>query len=210
MSNMKSIDKKLKIAITGSIGSGKTLVSNYFQEKGYPVLSADLISKELLQNNQQIKAKIIKAFVEQSYTDNILNKKFLAEQVFANETNVEIINSIVHPLVIKQIETESNNLLQSHSIVFTEAALIYEADMEDLFDYVILVTSEEDIRLQRKIQSENYTEEEFFRRNNNQIPDKEKKKRADFILENNKTIKELKNKADFTLKIIEGLLAVND
>lgn len=207
---MKSKSKKLKIAITGSIGSGKTLVSNYFLEKGYPVLSADLISKELLQNNQQIKAKIIKAFGEQSYTDNVLNKKFLAEQVFANETKVEIINSIVHPLVIKQIETESNNLLQTHSIVFTEAALIYEADMEDLFDYVILVTSEEDIRLQRKIQSENYTEEEFFRRNNNQIPDKEKKKRADFILENNKTIKELKNKADFTLKIIEGLLGVND
>lgn len=207
---MKSIDKKFKIAITGSIGSGKTLLSNYFIEKGYPVLSADLISKDLLQNNQQIKAKIIKVFGDQSYTDNILNKKFLSEKVFASEENVEKINSIVHPYVIKQIETESNNLLKSHSIVFTEAALIYEADMEDLFDYVILVTSEEDIRLQRKIQSENYTEEEFFKRNNNQIPDKEKKKRADFILENNKTIKELKNKADFTLKIIEGLLAVND
>ena len=207
---MKSIDKKLKIAITGSIGSGKTLISNYFIEKGFPVLNADLISKDLLQNNQQIKTKIIKVFGDQSYTDNILNKKFLSEKVFASEENVEKINSIVHPYVIKQIEIESNKLLKFHSIVFTEAALIYEANMEELFDYVILVTSEEDIRLQRKIQSENYTEEEFFKRNNNQIPDKEKKKRADFILENNKTIKELKNKADFTLKIIEGLLAVND
>lgn len=207
---MKSAGKKLKIAITGSIGSGKTLVSNYFLEKGFPVLSADLISKELLQNNQDIKAKIIKAFGEQSYNKDVLNKKFLAEQVFSNEENVQKINSIVHPYVIKKIEAELNELLKSNSIVFTEAALIYEADMEDLFDYVILITSDEDIRLQRKIQSENYTEEEFFRRNNNQIPDKEKKKRADFILENNKTIKELKNKADFTLKIIQGLLTVND
>ncbi len=207
---MKRKGKKLKIAITGSIGSGKTLVSNYFIEKGYPVLNADLISKEILQNNIQIKNKITKTFGEQSYIQNVLNKKFLAEKVFAVEENVHKINSIVHPFVIEKIESETNNLLKLHSIVFTEAALIYEADMEGLFDYVILITSDEEIRLQRKIRIDNYTEEEFFKRNNNQIPDKEKKKRADFILENNKTINELKNKADFTLKIIKGLTAVND
>ena len=207
---MKRKGKKLKIAITGSIGSGKTLVSNYFIEKGYPVLNADLISKEILQNNIQIKNKITKTFGEQSYIQNVLNKKFLAEKVFAVEENVHKINSIVHPFVIEKIESETNNLLKLHSIVFTEAALIYEADMEDLFDYVILITSDEEIRLQRKIRIDNYTEEEFFKRNNNQIPDKEKKKRADFILENNTTINELKNKADFTLKIIKGLTAVND
>jgi dephospho-CoA kinase len=82
--------------------------------------------------------------------------------------------------------------------VFIEAALIYEVDMEDMFDYVVLITAERDIRLKRKISS-GITEADFCKRELNQIPEEEKKKRADFIFSNNSTKTELKMKFNLLL-----------
>ncbi len=202
--------KKIKIGITGSIGAGKSSVSKFLTAKGYEVLNADIIAKELLQSDQTVKEKIIKEFGQRSYKNNNVDRKYLAEKAFSSEASVLKINSIVHPALIKKISSLSNEYLKSENLVFTEAALIYEAEMEDVFDYVLLVTSSEGKRLNRKMKSENYSEEEFFRRDRNQIPDEEKKKRADFILENNGSLEDLKKKTEFILTILQGLLSAND
>jgi len=201
--------RKIKIGITGSIGSGKSSVSNILIELGFIVLNADSISKELLQTNQKLKEKIIKQFGANAYEGGTLNKKYLAEKVFSNEGEVRKINAIVHPEVKKRITSLADDYLQNMDMVFAEAALIYEADMENIFDYIILVTASEEKRMQRKIKFENYSEDEFAKRNQNQIPDDEKKKRADFIIENNGSPEELKLRTKFTVKILEGLLSTN-
>lgn len=193
--------KKIKIAITGNIGSGKSLFSSFIAAKGFTVLNADEISKEILSSNEKIKQRIIKAFGPESFVNNKINKKFLADVVFSNPANTIKINSILHPEVKKQLELKMKEELNKKEIVFVEAALIYEADMEEMFDFVVLVSSDDKLRLERKL-SQGFSEKDFLQRDGNQIPQIEKKKRADFIFENNGSENDLAAKANLLLVLV--------
>lgn len=198
--------KNLKVAVTGGIGSGKSLFSNFLIEKNYPVIFADDISRELLENDPVTKKQIIKEFGGNAYKNGNADKLFLADKVFSDSKNLLILNSILHPKVIDKIQLLMKDYLMKNKIVFVEAALIYEAEIEKLFDFVVLIIAEEKIRLKRSVKDRKITEEEFNRRNKNQIRDEEKMKRADFILYNNTTKKDLKQKADLLLYTLNSLL----
>lgn len=193
-------NKKLKIAITGSIGSGKSAFAELIEQKGFTVLNADNISKEILSSDRKVKEKIIELFGRNSFEGNEINRKYLAEKVFSDADNVRIINQILHPVVIERISELMKSYLQTKDKIFVEAALIYEADMEEMFDYIVLVTADKEIRFKRK--SGVLSLDEFENRDMNQIPDSEKRKRADFIFENNGSIQELKNKVDLMLSLL--------
>jgi len=199
--------KKIKVAITGGIGSGKSSITDYLEKKGYSVLRADLIAKELMAQDEQIKKKLIKEFGEESYSEDKLNTKYLAANVFTNEENVQKINSIVHPPVMQKIELLSKEIFKNQNIVFIETALVYEANLEDFFDYVILVLADEKTRIERIIARENVNEEQVRARMQFQIPDDEKKDDADFVLDNNTTLQELENRVEFLLILIRQLTA---
>lgn len=196
---MKSHTKK--VAITGSIGSGKSTFCKILLEKGYTVINADQLSKKLLISNEEIINKIIRIFGNESFVDNEINKKYIADKVFSAPVNVQKMNSIVHPVVISEIKRIFNEK-ENEKIIFVEAALIYEADMEGIFDYVVLISADENIRKERKIKNSNMTVNEFEKRDINQIPDSEKRKRADFVFENNSTFKDLKNKAELLIILL--------
>jgi dephospho-CoA kinase len=192
---------KLKIAVTGSIGSGKSSFCKLLEDRSYPVIKADDLSKDILANDKNVKNEVIKIFGKNSFINNEINKKFLAEKIFSDPENVLIINSILHPKVKEKVNTLMDEYLKKTNIVFVEAALIYEADMENMFDYVVLITADEKIRMKRK--TEILSSEEFNKRNQNQIPDIEKEKRADFIFVNNGSLIELSAKADLLLQILK-------
>jgi len=197
--------RKIKIAVTGGIGSGKSIFCKFLSELGIPVINVDDVSKELLENDPEIREKIIEEFGSESYNGQKANKKYLAEKVFSDQKNVLKINSIIHPKVISKVNSLSEEILKDKKIVAAEAALIYEADMEKYFDFVVLVSADENIRMKRKMELESYSEDQFKKRNENQIPDSEKRKRADFIFENNNGLEELKNKAYLLKNILTGL-----
>ena len=197
--------KKFKIAVTGGIGSGKSTFCNFLAEKGYPVIKADDISKQILAEDKDVKEKVIKKFGKESFINDQINKKFLADKIFSNPVNVIKINSILHPKVKGKVNELMQEQLISNDIIFTEAALIYEAEMENMFDYVVLITANNDVRMKRVTANGKLTEEDFTKRDENQIKDEEKKKRADFIFENNGDIEELKQKADFLITMLTGL-----
>ncbi len=188
----------MKIAITGNIGSGKSTFTSFAEEAGFPVLRADDISKNILDNDDKVRLLVIKEFGNESYKDGKPNKSFLAKKVFADPIKLQKLESILHPKVIQSINKTIKELLSHNNVVFIEAALIYEADMEEMFDYVVLITSERTVRLKRKITS-GITEEDFCKRELNQIPEDEKKKRADFIFSNDTTKEELKMKFNLLL-----------
>ncbi|MGE5795502.1 MAG: dephospho-CoA kinase [Ignavibacteria bacterium] len=198
-------NKKLKIAVTGSIGSGKSSFCRMIEEKGYPVIKADEISKEILGSDKKVREEVEKVFGKESFINDQINKKFLAEKIFNDPENVLKINSILHPHVIKKIDQLMNESLTKNDLVFVEAALIYEASMEEMFDYVVLVTAYEEIRRRRKVESGKLSEEDFKKRNSNQISDEEKKKAADFVFENNGSMHELESKTQFLISILKGL-----
>jgi dephospho-CoA kinase len=197
--------EKSKIAITGGIGSGKSKFANFISQKGYPVINVDDVSKEILISDKEVKSRVEEEFGKESFLKGEINKKFLAEKIFSNPQNVVKINSIVHPKVIEKVNILISEKSRDSDLIFAEAALIYEAEMEIYFDYVVLITAHDKLRLKRKIEFDNFTEEQFFKRNENQIPDSEKKKQADFIFENNGSLADLKQKADLLLKILGGL-----
>jgi len=199
------LEKKIKVAVTGNIGSGKSSFCNFLSEKGYPVINADTVSKNILSEDGEIKKKVIKEFGKESFVNNEINKKFLAEKVFSDPVKVLKINSILHPKVKNKIESLANEYFLKYDIVFTEAALIYEADMESMFDYVVLITADYKIRKKRTTENAKLSEKDFDNRNDNQIKDEEKKKRADFVFENNLGINGLRQKAGLLISILNGL-----
>ena len=193
-----------RIAVTGNIGSGKSAFCKILIDAGYLVINADELSKKLLVTNENLKNKIIQTFGYEAYIDGQINKKYIADKVFSSPTNVKKINSLIHPVVISEIDKIFIEKEGKERIIFVEAALIYEAKMESLFDYVVLISSEEDIRKKRKINNGSMREEEFYKRNSNQFSNDEKKKKADFVFENNSSLDDLKIKADLLLNLIAG------
>ncbi len=191
--------KIIKVAITGGIGSGKSTFANYLASKGYVVINADDISKDILTFDESIIKKVSEEFGSDSYKDGKLNKKFIAVQVFSDPANLNKLNSILHPRVLQKIDTLIEKKYKDEKIIFIEAALIYEADIEKKFDYVVLVSADFNIRLKRSVESGKFNEEDFINRDNNQIPLEEKEKRADFIFSNNESKKDLIKKADLLL-----------
>jgi dephospho-CoA kinase len=193
--------KKIRVGITGGIGSGKSVFSGALKEKGLPVILADDIAKDILAYDSSIREIIIKEFGPESYSGNQLNRKYLADKIFPDPVNVNIINSIIHPPTIEKIKALMKSELLKQNIVFVEAALIYESELEDLFDYIVLITAEDEIKKKRKI-GQGMSESDFIMRLQHQIKDEEKAKIADFIFTNNGDKKELYKKVDLLLKLI--------
>ncbi|MBN1637905.1 MAG: dephospho-CoA kinase [Ignavibacteriales bacterium] len=196
---------KRKIGITGGIGTGKSLVAKFYQEKGYPTINADEVAKEISSSNLKIKNKIIKTFGVESYIQDKINTQYLANIVFPNPENLKKLNSIVHPPLKEHLKKMMNDKLVNSDIIFVEAALIYEAKFDDLFDYILLITSNLDLRIDRVLQRDKTNKEQILARIEDQIPEENLREKADFIIENNSTISELNKKADFLLSIFKTI-----
>jgi len=195
----------LKIGITGGIGSGKTVVAKLFEKNGYSVFYADSIAKQLLAESEIVKSKIIAAFGNESYVDGVPNKEYLAKSVFNNPEKLSVINSIIHPPTISKIEKLCEIELLKKDLVFAEAALIYEANMQGIFDYILVVTADEKSRIKRIVERDNSIEAKIKKRIANQIPEEIKISRADFVICNDGTFTELESKVDLFLTIFKSL-----
>ena len=188
----------MKIAITGNIGSGKSTFTKFAEDAKYPVLKADDISKSILENDEKVHTLVVKEFGDKSFKNKKPDTSYLAKIVFSDPVKLQKLESILHPRVIESIDKSISELQKTNKLVFLEAALVYEADMEKMFDYVILITAQRELRLARKISS-GITEADFCKREANQIPEEEKKKRADFIFSNDTSIEDLKSKFNLLL-----------
>ena len=174
-----------KIGITGGIGSGKTTVCEIFKLLGIPIFHADQEAKYLQNNDLIIKNQIIKLFGEDIYTsEEILDRQKLATIIFNNKQALFAINEIIHPAVRQRFQTWTENF-QAVPYSLYEAAILFESGYASDFDLNILVLANEKLRIERVINRDGTTEEIVKQRIRNQIPDNEKIKLADFIIENN-------------------------
>jgi dephospho-CoA kinase len=197
--------KTLKVGITGGIGSGKTVVSDYLKSLGYPIVYADEVAKQVMKEDEEVKKKIVEAFGEEAYSGEEINKEYLAEKIFASKENVELINSIVHPPTIKRIKDLVYENAGETDFVFVESALIYESKFYHFFDHVILIVADEDIKIRRLLERGEGTVEEIKRKMASQWQDSAKQDKADFILANNGTPEELYGKIDFILHLMKRM-----
>lgn len=183
-----------KVAITGGIGAGKTTVSNLFKKIGIPVFNSDKIAKELMHNDKQLKSDIIKAFGDESYINNELNRAYLSDIVFNDETLLDKINSIVHPQVTKEFNQWLLN--QKSKYIIYESAIIFENSSEDVFDKIICVIAPEEDVISRVMKRNSFSRDKVISIISNQLPDQVKRNKADYIIENI-------NKSDLTDRVLE-------
>ena len=171
------------IGLTGGIGSGKSTVAKYLISKEVPVYIADDEARKLMQSKAVINA-IVKVFgPEVLGNDGLLDRKALANIVFNDKEKLALLNGIVHPKVKKHFEAwvEKN---KTHPFVVKEVAILFETQGHLQCDKTILVTAPLDVRIERTMKRDDVTKEEVLIRIQNQLPDEEKVKLADYIIQN--------------------------
>ena len=197
--------RTLAIGVTGGIGSGKSEVCALFQSLGGKVYSSDGIAKELTNSDAKVKRRIVQEFGPEMYKpDGTLDRKAMAKLIFSDESAKEKINAIVHPVVIdhiaKLIATAKKAAVPS--MLFIESALIYEAEIDEMFDYVILVVSEDNSRIDRVMKRDSVTRNEVLQRQAAQSPADKFREDADFVIENNRDLQQLKSNCTFIYSIL--------
>lgn len=175
----------LKIGLTGGIGSGKSIIGRAFEMMGVPVYVADLEAKKLMNSNDTIRNLLIDHFGAQVYDSNLyLNRKRLAEIVFNDSEALNIINSIVHPIVREDFKRWCDS--KSHfPYVIQESAILFDTGLYKNFDKIITVSAEEDVRIQRVVERDLTSRKLVLKRIKNQLPESVRIERADFVIYNN-------------------------
>ena len=184
------------IAITGGIASGKSLVAKYlFDEYGAFVFDADKEAKNILMKNE-VSKKVLDSFP----SIKSLTLKEISEVVFKNKSNQKKLNDIIHPLVKIEIEKSIAIKKGKENIFIIDAALIIESGMfDDLKNNganIVLIAAKDSIRARRALLRGGLTQKTISDRMKLQMSDEEKKKYADFVIENNSSKKSLFTKVD--------------
>lgn len=176
----------LKVGITGGIGSGKTTVCKLLERFGVPVYYADDRAKWLMHYKENVKAQLIAAFGEEVYNEEgELDRAYLASLVFKDQNQLNQLNSIVHPAVHEDgIAWQAEQEAAGASYTIKEAALLFETGSYKELDKIVVVTAPEEVRIQRVLQREDTTVEQIKARIQKQMPQEEKVKRADYVIEN--------------------------
>lgn len=149
-----------KIGLTGGIGSGKTYVAQILENMGYPVYYSDTRAKELCNEDPLIIRQLKELLGDDAYKNEKLNKSFISNQIFSSPDLRESINSIIHPVVRNDFDQWLENL-SSHSLVFNEAAILFETKSYKRFDETILVYAPLEIKIQRLISRDRLSQEEI-------------------------------------------------
>ncbi|MCC8144727.1 MAG: dephospho-CoA kinase [Tannerellaceae bacterium] len=172
----------LKIGIIGGIGSGKSLIASLFELSGIPVYIADTRSKLLTDTSPVIRQALTKLFGETIYTNNTLNKKLLTGFIFSDAAKLAQVNAIIHPEVQKDFLQWTAQLSQPYCAI--ESAILFESGFNHLVDISVLVYAPPEVRIERVITRDQVDRQQVLQRINNQLPDEEKKEKADFIFYN--------------------------
>ncbi len=176
----------IKIGLTGNIAAGKSEIEKILKAENIPVIDADAVCNELLTNDENVINQIKTTFLQYDILDvnNNIAKKKLADLIFSNEVAKRQLEGILHPLV-KQI---INRFFEEHkksNMAVASVALIFEANMQNMFDKIIVVTADENTRLSRLMARNNLPLDKAQRMLKSQLPDSEKLRQADYVIHNN-------------------------
>jgi dephospho-CoA kinase len=186
----------LRVGLTGGVACGKSTVARMFADLGANILNADTIAHELYRPGQEVLQQLVEHFgPEILKPDGELDRARLASLVF-DGGRVEELNRIVHPAIIRQQDQWMRALGEKdrYAVAIVEAALIFEAGVKDHFDRIMVVTCKPAQKIarfaRRTSMSEDAARADVERRNKAQMPDEEKARRADFVIDNSGSVEE--------------------
>ena len=199
--------KKVVIGLTGGIGTGKSTVSQILKEKNFPVIDVDLISHEVIKFPKVVE-KIVENFgkevLEYNNTGNwIVSREKLGRVIFGNREKRLILNSVMHPEILRIMREKILECKKENKIIFVEIQLLFEVQWEKEFDYILLVAAKRDMQVKRILGRDKRSEKEAWDIINSQMSLDEKRGKSDFVIENDGNIDDLNREVDKFLKILE-------
>ena len=196
------------IGLTGSIASGKSTVSKMFQEKGFPIVDADKIARQVVEPGTSVIKEIGEHFGEEVLNeDGSLNREKLGERIFKNEEERIKLNSIIHPAIRHEMNRQKEHWIsEGADTVIMDIPLLFESKLQTFVEKIIVVSVTPEIQKQRLLARNKLTEQEASNRINSQLPMIDKEAGADVVIDNNGTIEETRMQLEsildkWTLKV---------
>ena len=192
------------IGLTGGIASGKSTVTSYLKEKGYPVIDADRVVHDLQAPGGELYRALVEHFGRDILLDTgDLNRPALAQRIFSSQKEIAWSNQVQGEMIRKALERERDRLAKTEDLFFMDIPLLIEQGYLDWFDQVWLVYVTEDTQLQRLMERNALTEVQARDRLVAQMPLDEKKAVVDLVIDNNSTRDCLYQQIDRALEQIE-------
>ncbi|MBZ3762838.1 dephospho-CoA kinase [Bacillus cereus] len=190
------------IGLTGGIASGKSTVSEMFRELSIPVIDADVIAREVVEQGKPAYNKIVEVFgAEVLQQDGELDRPRLGSIVFYNEEKRLQLNKIVHPAVREEMNRKKEMYIkEGMQAVVLDIPLLFESKLTSLVDRILVVAVKPHTQFERLMKRNNFSEEEATARIQSQMPLEEKVKNADEVINNDGTIMGTKTQLQVILK----------
>ncbi len=188
----------LRVALTGGIGSGKSLVGEILEELGALVIDSDQLAREVIERGSPGYEEVVTAFGDSILSEGQIDRSKLAAVVFNESDLRKKLESIIHPLVREAAEKLARKL-PSGAILINQIPLLVESDGAKRFDYVVTVSADEEIRRER-LRLRGLKDYEITQRMAAQVSDPEREKIANYIIRNDGSIDEL-------TRAVEALMA---
>lgn len=200
------------IGLTGSIGSGKSTISSLLKEMGIPIIDADLISRDVLTKHPNLLEVIKNTFGIEYFDDkgNLLRKK-LGSLIFSDKTMKDNLEKILIPYITKDIFAKVNEYAcKGHSFCVVDAPTLIENQLHFYMNAIILVTIDKELQIKRVMTRDSLNFTEVLNRINSQMPQEEKIKYADYIINNSGTMEQTIAQLNEVLKSLENIRGKND
>jgi len=188
----------LIVGLTRGVGSGKTIVSQTLREEGAYLIDADQIARELVTPHSPTWNELVQVFGKEILNeDESIDRKGLAQRVFSNPKERTLLNQVIHPRIKEEIKRRKEEILQKdpEAIIIIDAALLVERGDHREMDKVIVVVAPDDQRIERLKRRDGMSEEEAKKVISSQMPQEEKMRVADFVIRNEGTLEETKQRA---------------
>ncbi|WP_240374639.1 dephospho-CoA kinase [Bacillus piscicola] len=189
------------IGLTGGIASGKSLIANEFEKRGFPVIDADKISREIVRPGEEAYEQIVEQFgAAVLQPDGMLARKKLGQVIFSDAAKREMLNNIMHPIIRKRMLEKKDHYEKEgfHTIIF-DIPLLIENKLRFMVDKVLLIYVDEKTQKKRLIARDGQGEQDAASRIASQMPLMEKKAHADGVIDNNGSVAE-------SIKQLEAIL----
>lgn len=199
--SQKSEPEPKIIGLTGGIGAGKSTVAKFIEEQGFAVYYSDLRATAIVNDNEALKEQIKNLLGKEAYDDNgVYNRKYVASVVFTDSNALQNLNALIHPAVRQDFDQWLK--AQTAEIIFKETALLFELGLETDCYKSLLVTADDNFRIKRVMDRDDKTYREVEAVIDNQMPEKDKIRKADFVVYNNGSVDLLHAEVEEILKKI--------
>ena len=199
----------LIVGLTGGVASGKTAVSRVLREEGAYIIDADQIARELVQPHKPAWNELVRAFGKEILQeDRSVDRKELADKIFADPEQRKVLNQILHPRIKEEMDRRTKEIGQKdpEAIVVIDAPLLVELGVYRKVDQLIVITSTQMQQMERLKERDGRSPEEALRLFSSQMPVEEKVKLADFVIRNEGSLEETKKRAKEVFKELKKVM----